>query len=138
MPGRLPEGWTPKQLRPLNKLIAEKVMGWRGLEWLEASCDVIGIRIYSGWYGEGPNGESHLRHSFCTDISAAWLVVVRLNDLGYNVSVTRYTNTLSGCRLQKRRSGQVTEVEEVDGTTEPLAICLAAAKALGLEVPTDA
>lgn len=124
--------WPPERLRQLDKVIAEGIMGWQDLEWREEGLDLIeGWFQAGGWYGQGPNGEGRLLHSFATDRSAAWLVVEELLRT-WSVGLAYHIDCFCICTLRRTDSS-----EDISATSEsvPLAICLAAAKALGLEIP---
>lgn len=114
--------------RELDALVAEKVMGWRYNHCDGVQCPTCG---YDGLYGSGKDYPG-----YSTDIAAAWTVVK---------SVTSFTQSLradvkienlamSSCHpghwsvtFSYIRGGRVTGLAD----TAPLAICLAALKAVG-------
>lgn len=68
---------------------------------------------------------------YSTDLAAAWLVVERLTQKGYGVSVDTFPD-VSGCSILKPEDGGCWEsIAIVKATTVPLAICRAALLAAG-------
>lgn len=105
--------------RELDALVAEKVMGWTGIE----NDNLDG----TDWYaGSPPGSEGHAEvPAFSTDISAAWEVVEEVN-----------RKNVYGFRLHNPGNGVWEASWNVlaEGMSAPLAICLAALKAVGVEV----
>lgn len=110
--------------RELDALIAEKVMGWHKL--------FGGNGIY---YQNPLSAKAIVPPRFSADISAAWQVVERLEELGYwtqlrtPVSLEHVGNggywcgfTLHGCNGRPDHW--------TSATSQPLAICLAALRAV--------
>lgn len=68
--------------KEMNALVAEKIMGWKNLEWKEGGSSPTEwggtVSWPTGWYGNGPNGETFLTHSYSTDISAAWEILWKM------------------------------------------------------------
>ncbi len=115
--------------RGLDKLIAEKVMGWT-----EIKTEVI---PETGWdlYGVNSKGEGDfLIPDYSTDISAAWEVVEKLISIGYMVDIQTHTR-FHQVQLEKlvgeTDSGGIWQGgESIEGQSAPHAICLAALKAI--------
>jgi hypothetical protein len=118
--------------RELDALVAEKVMGWRcrGLHPIH-ECPVFAT-------GRADTLAPH----FSTDIAAAWQVVEKMGADGWNVSLYVHRGEHGGCGCSItcpygpcEKHGNAVEtwhgVEDVRGATVPLAICLAALKAVG-------
>lgn len=112
--------------RELDALVAERVIGWRNLEWCEA-CHEGGTIAPEGWYGDGPGGECYLTREYSVDIAAAWQVVEKMIDIGYSV----FVDYVERWRCFITQGGGESPVE---ATSAPLAICLAALEAIGVEV----
>jgi hypothetical protein len=116
--------------RELDRLIAEKVFGWRNLEWHKANHD---RRFYSpeGWYGEGPDDKCFLAERYSTDIRDAWQVVEKLREGKLDVML----GTCDGgwhCRIATDAGTPSfwREVADEVEDTAPLAICGAALETL--------
>ncbi|WP_313430061.1 BC1872 family protein [Siminovitchia terrae] len=123
-------------MREIDRLVAEKVMGWR--------LDETNFIDY--WVGEhdGQKGDWAIAHMWkpSTNIQDAWEVVekineefslVRTNDTGMWVaSIGFFGDECPEC-------GEETFEVEYQGIANaaPLAICLAALKAVGVEVEVD-
>lgn len=134
--------------RELDARVAEKVMGWRrrfgafeGTVWNDLA--VILLPFEPGKYPKKPKYTeapatvtSPVLPHYSTDIAAAWEVVETMSTRGFRFKLFRAPNT-SG---QPDRAWAVFARPEVDivdamyaeefGTAAPLAICLAALKAL--------
>jgi hypothetical protein len=122
--------------RELDALVAEKVMGWR----LEERG--YGATFWVDENGKVKRAAEPCSIDFCscevfspsTDISDAWEVVEKLRDLGFHVGI-KTPPKVKSCSywvcLENFYAGKsFTEY----GETAPLAICMAALKALGMEV----
>jgi hypothetical protein len=64
--------------RELDALVAERVMGWKNLEYYPAISGRKPGYAPAGWYGDGPNGEVYLNRYYSTRIKDAWLVIEKL------------------------------------------------------------
>ena len=102
--------------RELDALVAEKVMGWTAIK---------------GDLGSMPDGRIYVEVPYySTAIAAAWGVVEKCK---YEV----WIRCLHGsCEVRVVDCGH--EITRVDADTAPLAICLAALKAVGYELPQEA
>lgn len=124
-------------LRKIDRLVAEKVMGWR----LKSFPGEGGG--FSAWLND--DGKIIKYENNCTlhaqpydfwkpttNIADAWQVVKEFYEKGDKVTVT---NTLGGnwCCYISTGLGQFSAIAE----TAPLAICLAALKACDIEVETE-
>jgi hypothetical protein len=118
---------TPLQAgRSLDCLIAERVIGWRhtcGAECPAPKC----------WGWVDPDGVDMLRGddvpAYSTDIAAAWEVISEMQRRGWSFILD---DMCSGKTYQCHFERERTEVYNVtDIETVPLAICLAALKAVG-------
>lgn len=118
--------------RALDALVAERVMGWvgGGKYWIDPSNPA---EMYGAGFTIGNTDYDIPPFKPSTDIAAAWLVVERLSEQGRVLLVKadgnrkysgalRYTVTINGI------DGRF------DSNSAPHAICLAALKALGIEV----
>ena len=151
--------------RKLDRLIAEKVMGWKreGANYHTKpkhlpSQDFPG-EIIDNWDSKGPHDflispESNKLYvgscgcestadlpDYSTSISDAWLVVERMREqkcyVGFECS-DRETEHLCPEEMAKWYAGFCLgrgSYNEVGADTLPFAICLAALKALGVELP---
>jgi ABA sandwich protein len=112
--------------RELDALVAEKVFGW-------TRCTMAGHGPEcSYWFDSDGNG--HNQDLFSDDIAAAWMVVEQLQKQDYKTvimaNLTRpplYTVTMASMSQE--------DVVVITAYTAPLAICLAALKAVDVEVP---
>lgn len=112
--------------RELDALIAEKVMGWK-LDYEFA--DSIGAPTVPALRDQ--YDEWGMLPEFSTDISAAWQVVKRLADSGFNVTISRVLDWRDKyeCYLVKENWRDDERICK-GADTAPLAICLAALKAV--------
>lgn len=116
----------------LDLMIAEKVMGWRNLEWRKGKNDG---RTFSpeGYYGEGPDRACYLTHGYSTNIASAWLVVESMRNLGWFFTL----DDVWPCAWKEGKRSEWRVVRFCNGattvegmaTSEALAICRAALKA---------
>ena len=127
--------YTDEQLREIDALVAEKVMGCRVEKCGHAfnvfcRCDPRRI------HGKFPHDEI-LRYT--SDISAAWEVVEKMRELN-NGDVTEFRFTWRGTKnpgycFRIWESDLEVDMEEFRADTPALAICLAALKAKGVGIP---
>ncbi|TKA02538.1 hypothetical protein FA950_20945 [Bacillus thuringiensis] len=104
---------------PIDELVAEKVMGW--IKPPETS-------ILKSMWVETPIGAVHPQlPKFSTNIEDAWLVVEKL---GYDVKVSK--NSVLNPKYQVHVFVP-DDVKMVFADTAPMAICVAALKAVGEE-----
>lgn len=115
-----------KSGRDLDALVAEKVMGWRLLGNGTAYKDETIVPI------------DYVLKNYSTDIAAAWGVVEYLDRA---TVITRLNSEWCSVELGPRRLEPGDPVEKygnmgptAKANTAPLAICLAALKAVGVEV----
>lgn len=117
--------------RELDALVAEKVMG----------LEITKIANGHMWFRDGVTLRSPIPH-YSTDIAAAWLVVEKMSSDGWIHEITEHINDSQiKCAMFANRSGHYESYERswddeqwaVSGTA-PHAICLAALKAVGIEV----
>lgn len=119
-------------LRKIDSLVAEKVMGWR--------LDETNFIDY--WVGEhdGRGGDWAIAHMWkpTTNIQDAWEVVKKLNEK-FTVDIRDTLNDGAECYLYEfhEETESLFLYTAADGETAPLAICLAALKAVGVEVEVD-
>ncbi|MEK5176902.1 hypothetical protein NST63_27545 [Heyndrickxia sp. FSL W8-0496] len=111
--------------REIDKLVAEKVMGWysctdaNGNKWWAPSAEEFPI-----WLKPQKGFEPS------TNIKDAWLVVEKLD---FDVKVTKYENSAGyQCHVFIPSN-----VQMVFDKTAPLAICKAALHAVGIEVEKE-
>lgn len=105
--------------KPIDELVAEKVMGW--IKPPETS-------ILKAMWVETPIGAVHPQlPKFSTNIEDAWLVVEKL---GYDVKITK--NSVLKPKYQVHVFVP-DNVKLVFAETAPMAICIAALKAVGEE-----
>lgn len=109
--------------RDIDRKIA-KLMGWRYREYY------LDGKSTMGWFQSNGNFADLDRvPSYTTDIAAAWMVVEKMSGgRSDNFSIHR-TGGRYGCRFRDIESADKPEFSEAD--TAPMAICLAALRALG-------
>ena len=127
--------------RELDTLIATEVMGWEAID--PSRCPVC------GWPWEGINGHSctpgkcstrplplvryDTRARFSTTISAAWMVVDKMRDRGWDFDIRNFGTYTAAFHEQRSLMGASCSA---DAETAPLAICLAALAAIrSVEAP---
>jgi hypothetical protein len=116
----------------LDKLVAEKVMGWVAEE-IPAKQFLSAYVLYKR--PEPPHVPDY-KWSPSTNIQDAWLVVERLNNslntitkvnnnskIGYEVEMFKYDS-----------EGDLDDVYKTHQETAPLAICITALKSVGIEM----
>lgn len=129
--------------RELDALVAEKVMGWVSVSKEHHWNYVRGYPAgwpdeYSGLPPDGYTGDDEFRrdyrkiHAYSSSIADAWLVVEKLKETKGRVSVDWFEDTI-GYRWHVY-VGEGDEQSVVGAETAPHAICLAALKAVGVEV----
>lgn len=127
---------TPDELRALDAEVAVKVFGWtREQVALAMLCADGSIAACS----EMTTG--HIPE-YSTDIAAAWLVVERLNAMGYSIHLHQFHASIGGgwsvdvhcpfgpCKLHGTTEHDCHGVDDVIGGSAPLAICKAALAAV--------
>jgi hypothetical protein len=104
--------WAEMTPRQRDALVAEKVMGWAKIEYSDGTV---------GFWWKVPH--------YTTDIAAAWAVVEKMRECGINYSVHNYGDGHE-CVFDK----EMVVFERVSSSSAPEAICLAALRALGVDV----
>lgn len=126
--------------RDLDKLIAEKVMGWTEIEEVKhlhlSVPQIVGIKpneLPSPYTG---HRQKYSVPEFSTDIGAAWEVVNEMTNRNYFFLVSN--SAISGGLIKLGENkifasfGRKNEpVEHTVGESAPHAICLAALKSIG-------
>lgn len=112
--------WSEMSPRERDALVAEKVMGW--------TPNGLGFDTTTGFRTLEMSSFGSFQPS--RDIAAAWEVVLMLEKMGWDVIISPGSN-LGGawCELQSMDERHVARAD-----TAPEAICLAALKAMGVEV----
>jgi len=116
--------------RKLDVLVAEKVMGWEDIHFdKNGNC-----------FGKPPKDfpqqcSIHQVPHFSTNIMSAWRVVEKFSEYGWFATVCRFPcSSGANVHLQKVLSDGTPSNDkpiQVQEKTAPLAICLAALKAVG-------
>lgn len=146
--------------RELDALIAEKVMGWQAHHRQDKCDGVYIIRCgscggdgHANCYGGGqgsiqslcedvPCGDEASLPPYTEEIAAAWQVAEKLRKRAFLFALWNKGHGFVACFssddpvywLEGIESGPAS-VDTVQADTAPLAICLAALKAVGVEVP---
>lgn len=119
--------------REIDALVAEKVMGW--MPFPLADGEVMEGYYYNGittWPTPAPN--------YSTNIADAWQVVEMLSDeYEYDHVTISSSNKVWYCDIVKNlpanEDGELdSDVWDHTASTAPMAICLAALKAMGVEI----
>lgn len=108
------------ELRELDRMVAEKVMGWQLAEAWTPGSQEPWWRKADGWMVPLP--------PFTTDIAAAWQVVERMRELGWYYGVSGSISI--GEIAMFRVLGDAALVRSGTASTAPEAICRAALAAL--------
>lgn len=119
--------------RELDVLIAEKVMGWT---WYKTGR---GARMlcepHHGQLADGSEPIANLATFsvplYSSDIAAAWSIVEKMQELGWTFAIELFEDNGNYSAYFKNTQNRDRYVGNAD--TAPLAICLAALKALGGE-----
>jgi hypothetical protein len=115
-------------LREIDHLIATKVMGWEPEE-IEGSAYLSGYVLYKR---EEPPHIPDYQFKPSTNIADAWQVVEKLIDEGYDINVYNHNKEFNVEINIEEDDKHLWFYGEADSA--PLAICLAALKAVGVEV----
>ncbi len=112
--------------RELDVLVAQQIFGCR-VERFQNPLGMLVARCQCGGDEHNRSEEPFFLMRYSTDIAAAWPVVEKLRELDMSVQVSTEA-TRPYCCLAIQKDGQV--IGEC-AWTAPLAICLAALKAVG-------
>jgi Phage ABA sandwich domain len=117
-------------LREIDRLVATKVMGWKILEIKHTDSGVIG-----GFYDDGEKLIGVGEWSPTSDIRVAWQVVEKLRDRYVYMNLTNNDDSYC-CELMEQDLENSSRyfTYYADAETAPLAICLAALKAVGVNI----
>lgn len=122
--------------RELDALVATKVMGWIELHEERVLSNFAHIVGRPPWY-KGSHAEARGAFPsvppYSSDIAAAWEVVEKLKTLGWNIALTNCCDAYA-VWISKVWIDDLVLESDVKAPTAPLAICLAALKACGVEV----
>jgi hypothetical protein len=116
-------------LRKIDALVLEHVLGWKELQWRNASDKFLG-----GFYGKGPDGQQHvpLNRMPTTSISAAMMIPNTFKEYQFEISIAPEVTTCTILHLSG--SPGLNRVAAIAAAkTTPLAICLVALKFRGVE-----
>ena len=131
--------------RELDRLVAEKVMGWKLVNYetympAKTEADYADAANNDGWMWEGMAGDGEAwQWKPSTDISAAWQVWEKLRqsgewcclDIGSDYDYC-YRVTLIPSNFDEKYEGKHEPTVTIDGEgSAPLAICKAALLAIG-------
>jgi len=115
--------------KALDELIAEHVMGW--------TKHTYPLEGFTEWKDAEGYWQKYTLPAYSTEIQAAWLVVERMKAIRWDVLV-RWSEAPENGRNYHRWlcwvAVDLTTGYGADADTAPLAICLAALKAVGHEV----
>jgi Phage ABA sandwich domain len=110
--------------REIDRLVAEKVMGWK---W--EYNDML-----NRYVSRDEKGFWHLNFCPSTDLLDAWQVVEKIIEQFGSYSLTKIKDGGHYCEVLYWNNGAFDVIAEVEAETAPLAICLAALKAMGVEM----
>lgn len=113
-----------KPSRELDAKVAKHIMGY------ECVCDEIPIDCPI----HAHNDRDTLR-PYSTDVAAAWRVIIKMRELGFGFTISDNANRHAGhidCRFWRLNDDMRRGIAIEDKA--PIAICLAALKAAGVEV----
>jgi hypothetical protein len=116
--------------RELDALVAEKIFNLPQTLWREGKSNL-------NEDGSGLIILGVMPEPYSTDIAAAWEVVGKLKTLGFVVGVDIGNSDLSACVIAvvSKKHGDIREVVATEAhESAPHAICLAALKAVGVDV----
>jgi len=117
--------WNSMTPRERDALVAEKVMGWTDVKYASDIDWFMGIEPEQTDYGISFIGE------YTTDISEAWAVLNKLKERVEYVRTT-ITDSRRGIKVCVQTIGYSYRAESVSLAE---AICLAALRACGVEIP---
>lgn len=133
--------------RELDALVAEKVMGWKPPDDIETlrffderyrNSAFNPVSQNEFWLGFNEDGSRCLMRLpyYSTDIAAAWEILehFRLQDKGLLIEADKRGYTVTNANDFMLRGWDAGQVFEINAATAPLAICLAALKAVGVKI----
>lgn len=127
--------------RSIDALIAEHVMGWKLCfydtgKYASTPDDYENASSNDGWLWEGRTDIDLEAWQFrpTTSIADAWLVVEKMKEKGLHCDIVVRVNGHYGCEFEDRYCIGEHDTLYSEGDTAPMAICLSALKALGVEV----
>jgi hypothetical protein len=110
--------------RELDALIAARVMGWTGVRIDHPGGEEIRM-------GTSPEGKGGVVRHYSTDIGAAWAVVEKMRAAGWSFTLQPYPGATTWDVIFGRFGSGAWARDIADA---PYAICLAALRAVGVEV----
>lgn len=119
-------------LREIDRLIAEKVMGW---EPVYDDGDLISFVTEFGTLFFSDDDESEWSPTI--DIADAWKVVEKIIEQFGSYSLTKIKDGGHYCEVLYWNHGAFDVIAEAEAKTAELAICLAALKSVGVEVEVN-
>jgi hypothetical protein len=116
--------WIDMTPRERGALIADKVMGWKWLEDIDDEYSVFAT-------DDNPYNNRVVGHNFCPDESIlyAWEVLEHMREQGCWVAVSDARNKYKAVFMWSEP-----KLGEAFAKTAPEAICLAALRAVGVDV----
>ncbi|MDF2814464.1 MAG: hypothetical protein K0Q81_664 [Paenibacillus sp.] len=116
------EIWRMDAGRELDALVSEKLMGWTEFSPIDPKIDYgVGVNGYRRNYAKDPDGRLTWFPFYSTDITAAWEIIGKFDE----ISVRKYQTVSPGFRYICRIDIDGEDVI-ANGLTAPEAICKAA------------
>ena len=117
--------------RELDQLVAEKVMGWKPYRNPDLKQD------YFRWENAfGAICSDADLPTYTTSIVAAWKIVEKMNQERWVMRLETW-DTEAGCEFSRAETDQIVSHRTSCVDTAPMAICIAALKAKGIEVKDE-
>lgn len=126
-------------LREIDRLVAEKVMRWRLKSFAGGGGGFVAWVDDDGKIVKYENDCTLHAHPIAfwkptTNITDAWQVVEKIIEQFGSYSLTKIKDGGHYCEVLYWNRGAFDIIAEVEAETAPLAICLAALKAVGVEM----
>ena len=122
-------------LREIDRLVAEKVMGWKLRKYFEDDCYITDewVTDIEDKFGNGVIVIDVDKFNPSTNIQDSWQVVEELIDRGYDFNLWRSEQREYNAEFQiQKEDGFVVSYGESDHA--PTAICFASLEAVGVDV----
>ena len=128
-----------EQESKINRLVAEKVMGWTlqnsdTCEKAESEEDYLDAESNNGWFWNGRVGQKEAwEWKPSEDIACAFEVVYSALSFTVSLFELKVSESAWSCRLAWANEGETRHGHVTDQASAPLAICMAALDAFGVK-----
>ena len=131
--------------REIDRLVAEHVMGYSVYHYDKDYAKNCYYMLMDGEFSPFLVNEGERQTEteawddapmFSQDIAAAWMVVEKMRQIGYSITLMGQTGTFYTVYICSWHAPDTQQARQ-DAPTAPLTICMAALKVVGVEVPKE-